>query len=176
MQAIEYSVQNKDMVDYILSVLNTNDYLTVFIISMFPIVELRGAIPVGVGLGMNWPVVYLLSVIGNMIPVPFIILFIRPIIEFLLRTKYFSGIALKIKERTMNKSDRVTKYKKLGLLIFVAIPFPGTGAWTGAMLAGFMNMRLKDSVPMILLGVLIAGILMMGISYGFGALFSHLFM
>lgn len=175
MPETEYLVQN-NMVDYILSVLNTNDYLTVFIISMFPIVELRGAIPVGVGLGMDWAVVYLLSVIGNMIPVPFIILFVRPIIEFLLKTKYFSGIALKIKERTMSKSDKVTKYKKLGLLIFVAIPLPGTGAWTGAALAGFLNMRLKDSVPMILLGVLIAGILMMGISYGFGALFTHLFM
>lgn len=176
MQETEYLVQNKDMVDYILSFFNTNDYLTVFIVSMFPIVELRGAIPVGVGLGMDWAVVYLISVIGNMIPVPFLILFIRPIIEYLLKTKYFAGIALKIKERTMSKSDKVTKYKKLGLLIFVAIPLPGTGAWTGAALAGFMNMRLKDAVPMVLLGVMIAGILMMGISYGFGALFSHFFM
>ena len=168
--------QNRPMVDYILSFLNTNNYLTVFIISMLPIVELRGAIPVGVGLDMNWGVVYLLSVIGNMLPVPFVILFVRPIIEYLLTTKYLAGFAKKIEERTMSKSDKVRRYKKLGLLLFVAIPLPGTGAWTGAALAGLLNMRLKDAVPMILLGVLIAGILMMGISYGFGALISHLFM
>ena len=165
------------MIDVIVNYLSgINGYLTVFLISMLPIVELRGAIPVGVGLDLNWLWTYIICVIGNMIPVPFIILFIRPIIEFLLKTKYLRGIGEKIRNRTMSKSGKITKYKMFGLFLFVAIPLPGTGAWTGAMLAGLMDMRLKDSVPMILLGVIVAGILMMGISYGFGALFSHFFM
>ena len=165
------------MVDAIIKhMAGVNGYLTVFLVSMLPVVELRGAIPVGVTLELNWLWTYIVAVIGNMIPVPFIIRFVRPIIEFLMRTKYLSGIAEKIKNRTLSKSERITKYKMFGLFIFVAIPLPGTGAWSGAMLAGLMDMRLKDSVPMILLGVIVAGILMMGISYGFGALLSHLFM
>lgn len=147
----------------------------VFVLALTPVIELRGAIPVGVGLDLDWRLVYLISVIGNMIPVPFVILFIRPIIEYLARTKHFSGLAEKIRRRTMSKSGKVTKYKMIGLLLFVAIPLPGTGAWTGAALAGFMDMRLKDAVPMIFLGVLIAGVLMMGLSYGFGAIITHLF-
>ena len=165
------------MVDAIVGYLSgINGYLTVFLISMLPVVELRGAIPVGVGLDLNWLLAYLVCVVGNMIPVPFIILFIRPIVEFLLRTKFLRPIGEKIQNRTMSKSGKITKYKMFGLFVFVAIPLPGTGAWTGAMLAGLMDMRLKDSLPMILLGVLVAGVLMMGISYGFGALFSHFFM
>ena len=165
------------MLDNIINYLSgINGYLTVFIISMLPVVELRGAIPVGVGLDLNWLLAYLTCVIGNMIPVPFIILFIRPIVEYLLKTKYFKPIGEKIQNRTMSKSGKIKKYKMFGLFIFVAIPLPGTGAWTGAMLAGLMDMRLKDSLPMIFCGVLVAGVLMMGISYGFGALFSHFFM
>lgn len=164
------------MTDSIVSYLTQEGGLfAVFVLAMTPIVELRGAIPVGVGLNLDWRLVYLISVIGNMIPVPFVILFIRPIIEYLARTKRFGALAEKIQKRTMSKSVKVKKYKMVGLLLFVAIPLPGTGAWTGAALAGFMNMRLKDSVPMIFLGVLIAGVLMMGISYGFGALISQLF-
>lgn len=147
----------------------------VLVLAMTPIIELRGAIPVGVGLDLDWRLVYLVSVIGNMLPVPFIILFIRPIIEYLARTKRFGKLAEKIKNRTMRKSDKVIKYKMIGLLLFVAIPLPGTGAWTGAALAGFLDMRLKDSVPMILLGVMIAGVLMMGLSYGFGTLIGNMF-
>ena len=150
-----------------------NHELAVFLVSMLPIVELRGAVPFGVGLGMDWRAVYLISVIGNMIPVPFIILFFRPIIEFFKRTRLFGRLATKLHDRSMRKSANVTKYKTFGLFLFVMIPLPGTGAWTGAAIAALLNMRLKDAVPTILLGVICAGILMMGISYGFGTLFAN---
>ena len=147
--------------------------LAVFIVSMLPIVELRGAIPIGVGFGLDLLRVFVVSVVGNMIPVPFVILFIRPIIEFLSRTKYFSKFANWFETHTMSKSDKITKYKMFGLFVFVAIPLPGTGAWTGAALAGLMDMRLKDSVPMIFLGVVTAGIIMMIFSHGlFNVLFA----
>lgn len=152
-----------------------NHELAVFIVSMLPIVELRGAIPFGVTLGMNWGVVYILSVIGNMIPVPFVIKFFRPIIEYLKKTKLFGKLATKLHERSMKKSENVTKYKLFGLFLFVAIPLPGTGAWTGAAIAALLNMRIKHAIPVILIGVMCAGILMMGLSYGFGTLFTHLF-
>lgn len=152
-----------------------NENLAVFLVSMLPIVELRGAIPFGVSLGMDWRWVYLISVIGNMIPVPFIILFFRPLIEFLKKTRLFGKLATKIHDRSLRKSEDVIKYKIFGLFLFVAIPLPGTGAWTGAAIAALLNMRLKNALPTILLGVLFAGVLMMGISYGFGTLFVHFF-
>lgn len=152
-----------------------NENLAVFLVSMLPIIELRGAIPFGVGLGMDWRMVYLISVIGNMIPIPFIIFFFRPMIEFMKKTRLFGGLATKIHERSVRKSEDVLKYKVFGLFLFVAIPLPGTGAWTGAAIAALLNMRLKNALPAILLGVLCAGVLMMGISYGFGTLFTHFF-
>lgn len=150
-----------------------NHELAVFLVSMLPVVELRGAIPFGVGLGMDWRAVYLISVIGNMIPVPFIILFFRPIINYLKKTRLFGKLATKLHERSLRKSESVTKYKVFGLFFFVMIPLPGTGAWTGAAIAALLDMRLKDAIPAILLGVICAGILMMGISYGFGSLLTH---
>lgn len=149
-----------------------NRELAVFLVSMLPVVELRGAVPFGIGLGADWRIVYLLSVIGNMIPVPFVILFFRPVIEYLKKTRLFGKFATRLQERSMRKSADVTKYKTLGLFIFVMIPLPGTGAWTGAAIAALLNMRLKDAIPAIFFGVLCAGLLMMGISYGFGTLFT----
>lgn len=152
-----------------------NKALAVFIVSMMPIVELRGAIPFGVSLGMNWREVYLISVIGNILPVPFIILFFRPLIEYFEKTKLFGKLASKLRKRTNSKIEGMNKYKMLGLFLFVAIPLPGTGAWTGAAIAGLLKMRIKHSFLPIFFGVLVAGILMMGISYGFGELISHFF-
>ena len=152
-----------------------NKILAVFIVSMMPVVELRGAIPFGVSLGLDWREVYLVSVIGNMLPVPFIILFFRPLIEYFETTKLFGKIASKLKRRTKSKMEGLNKYKMLGLFLFVAIPLPGTGAWTGAAIAALLKMRIKHSFFPILLGVVVAGILMMGISYGFGELISHFF-
>lgn len=150
-----------------------NHELAVFLVSILPVVELRGAIPFGVGLGMDWRAVYLISVIGNMLPVPFIILFFRPIINYLKKTRIFGKLATKLHDRSLRKSATVTKYKVFGLFLFVMIPLPGTGAWTGSAIAALLDMRLKDAIPAIFLGVLCAGILMMGISYGFGTLFAH---
>lgn len=144
-----------------------NHELAVFIVSMIPIVELRGAIPFGVALGMEWHVAYILSVLGNVLPVPFIILFFRPIIEFMEKTKLFGKLAIKLKNRTVHKAENMNnsnKFKKLGLYIFVAIPLPGTGAWTGAAIAALMKMRIKDSIPIIFAGVASAGVLMLIIS------------
>lgn len=152
-----------------------NKSLAVFIVSMMPVVELRGAIPFGVSLGMNWRDVYLISVIGNMLPVPFIILFFRPLIEYFEKTKLFGTLASKLRRRTNSKIAGMNKYKMLGLFLFVAIPLPGTGAWTGAAIAGLLKMRIKHSFLPIFFGVIVAGILMMGISYGFGELISHFF-
>ncbi len=152
-----------------------NKALAVFIVSMMPVVELRGAIPFGVSLGMNWREVYLISVIGNILPVPFIILFFRPLIEYLEKTKLFGSLAAKLRKRTNSKIAGMNKYKILGLFLFVAIPLPGTGAWTGAAIAGLLKMRIKHSFLPIFFGVIVAGILMMGISYGFGELISHFF-
>ena len=153
------------MIEFIENFLiNINPSFGVFMVSMLPIVELRGAIPLGIGLDLNWFWVYLISVIGNMLPLPFVILIIRPLIEWLIHTKTFNKIGVWLDKRTKEKSSQVTKYKKLGLLIFVAIPLPGTGGWTGAMIAGILNMRLKDALPAIFFGVIIAGIAMVFIS------------
>ena len=164
------------MIDAIINYLSQiNKLFAVFVISMFPIVELRGAIPIGVGLGLELWKIFTVSIIGNMIPVPFIILFVRPIIEYLAKTERFSKFAGWLTERAMSKSDQIVKYKKIGLFIFVAIPMPGTGAWTGSMIAGLLDMRLKDAVPMIFAGVITAGIIMLFISYGLGAVILNLF-
>ncbi len=158
-----------ELLETYLSAINKD--FAVFVVSMLPIVELRGAIPFGIeGLDMNWLRVFLISVFGNMIPVPFVIWIIRPLIEWLLKSKMFSKVGKWIDERTKRKSESVTKYKKLGLFILVAIPLPGTGAWTGATVAGLLDMRLKDALPAIFAGVIAAGILVIGITYGFGFL------
>ena len=134
---------------------------------MIPVVELRGAIPAGTAAGLDPWAAFLIALVGNMIPVPFIILFIRRIFTFL-RTKSvkLDSLITRIEERAMKKADTVHKYEKLGLVLLVAIPLPGTGAWTGALVAALLEMRLKDAVPLIALGVFIAGLIVMGLTYG----------
>lgn len=148
-----------------------NPSFGVFAVSLVPVIELRGAIPLGIGLNLNWLWVYIISVIGNMLPVPFVILLIRPIIDWLVHSKLFYKVGKWLDERTLEKSKSINKYKKIGLFMFVAIPLPGTGAYTGAMVAGILNMRLKDAVPMIFAGVLVAGIAMLALSCGIKFLF-----
>ena len=151
--------------------ININPSFGVFVVSMLPIIELRGAIPLGIGLGLNWLWVYVISIIGNMLPIPFVIRIIRPLIEWLVHSKAFSKVGKWLDSRTKEKTKQITKYKKIGLLIFVAVPLPGTGAWSGAMAAGLLNMRLKDALPVIFAGVLIAGVAMTLISLGVIAIF-----
>ena len=146
-------------------------YLCVLGIAALPVLELRGAIPYGVANGLPYFGVLAVSVIGNMLPVPFIILFVRKIFDWMKKkSKFLAGIAEKLEKRAENKMDVIEKYEMLGLFILVAIPLPGTGAWTGSLISAFLGLRLKNAFPMILLGVLTAGVIMMIISYGVGAI------
>ena len=145
--------------------------LIIFLISLLPILELRGGILAGTLLGVDWPIAYLICVIGNLLPIPFILLFIRKIFDWIRNTR-FVKLVDKLEAKAEKKSAKVTKYKKFGLFLFVAIPLPGTGGWTGALIASVLKMRLKDSLPPIIAGVLVAGFVMTLLSYGvLGSLF-----
>lgn len=136
------------------------------LIAMTPVLELRGAIPAGVAGGLSPLAALLIAAAGNMMPVPLIILSVRHVFSWL-RTKGKIGVfAGKIEERAVRKSALVKRYAGLGLLILVAIPLPGTGAWTGAMVAGLMNMRLKRALPVIFCGIMIAGVITTIITFG----------
>ena len=138
---------------------------------MVPIIELRGSVPVGVGMGLPLLPTLLVSILGNMVPVPFIILFFRKILIWLSKkSKWLASKVEWLEKRTAKKAEIIYKYELLGLLILVAIPLPGTGAWTGAMVAALLDIRMKNAVPVILAGVTIAGIIMCVISYGVSAL------
>ncbi len=139
----------------------------VFFIATLPILELRASIPIGYGLGMPWLETYLISVAGNMLPVPFILLFIRTLLKWMKKNVRLSKIAFWIERVAHNKSERVLKYASFGLFLFVAVPLPGTGAWTGALIAAMLDMRMKFALPSILAGVLAAGFIVSGICYGF---------
>ncbi len=147
--------------------------VTIFFISMVPVIELRGAIPAGVASGLNLYLAALISIFGNMLPVPFIIIFIRKIFEWL-RTKSdaLDKLVARLEERADRHRDRVSRYKFWGLFVLVAIPLPGTGAWTGALVGALLDIRLKHLIPTVLAGVVTAGIIMCIITYGASALIS----
>jgi len=136
------------------------DPLVVVAISALPIVELRGAVPVGHMMGMNPWLVYVLAVLGNMIPVPLILLFLGPISKFCMRWRVGKLFFEWLFARTRRKSASIEKYETLGLAIFVAIPLPVTGAWTGSMAAFLMGIKFHHAMWSILLGVMIAGVIM----------------
>lgn len=135
-------------------------WLCILIISMIPIVELRGAIPIAMlAMGMPWYEAFLIAVIGNIIPIPFIIWFIRPLFNQLKKIKIFKKI-VDWQERKIEKgADKVMKNVKIGLFTFVAIPLPGTGAWTGSMIASFLNLNNKKAFLPVALGVVCAGVI-----------------
>ena len=137
-----------------------SDNFLVFLVSMLPIVELRGAIPLGVFLNMNPWLLLGLAVLGNTLPVPFIILCARPVVNFFLRTKPLRPLGNWLEAKVRKNSHKIKKYEALGLFLFVAIPLPGTGAWTGSLLAALMDVRIKTALPSILLGVVAAGLIM----------------
>ena len=137
------------------------------IMAMTPVVELRGAIPYGLANGLNPWLTYLAAVIGNMVPVPFIMIFIRQVFFWLRqRSKWLGDRVDWIIQRAERKSELVRKYALVGLTILVAIPLPGTGAWTGALVAALMDIRLRQSFPAVFLGVLIAGVIVTAIGLG----------
>ncbi len=143
------------------------NFFYIFFISMVPVIELRGAIPVGAALGMPWLECFLVSVVGNMVPVPFILLFIRQILAFMQTKQKLAPIANWVLDKADKHKDQVTRYATWGLLLFVAVPLPGTGAWTGALIAAVLNMRMKYALPSIFGGILLAGFIMSGAAYGF---------
>lgn len=147
------------------------EILMTMLLAMLPVLELRGAIPVGAAHGLNVWVAIGVSIIGNLIPVPFIIIFIRKFFHWLRRLSgKLDRLVTRLEARAKKKSDMVLRYAFWGLVILVAIPLPGTGAWTGALVAAMLDMRLKRAFPAIALGVLIAGILVAFVTYGAGAL------
>jgi uncharacterized membrane protein len=141
------------------------------LISMVPVIELRGAIPIATAHGLAIWAAIPLAIIGNLIPVPFIIIFIRKIFAWMERVSpRLEALVARIKARADRKSEKVLQYAFWGLVVLVAVPLPGTGAWTGALVAAMLDMRLKDAMPAIVLGVVIAGGIVAFVTYGAGAL------
>lgn len=140
-------------------------------VAMVPVLELRGAIPFGLALGLPASLVYVISVIGNLIPVPAIMLFIRTLFRWLRRRPWWGEKIDKLENRAHLKGRLVRKYRIPGLILLVAIPLPGTGAWTGALVATLFDIRIGVALPAILAGVLIAGGVMTAVSCGVLSLF-----
>ena len=142
-----------------------------FLMSMVPVVELRGAIPYGVIAGLSVHTAFILAVIGNLLPIPFLVVFTRKVFEWL-RTKSdrLDRMVSRLESKAEKNQEVVNRYKFWGLVLLVAIPLPGTGAWTGALVAAMMDMRLKNAMPAIILGVIIAGVIVTTVTYGAGAL------
>ena len=148
------------------------EFTLTVLVSMIPVVELRGGIPFGVGMGLPVWAAFIAAVIGNLIPVPFIIVYIRRIFQWMRRhMPRLNRLVDKLERKAHLKGQRVTKYKYLGLMLFVAIPLPGTGAWTGSLAAAFLDMPLRKAVPSVIVGVLIAGMAISVLTYGVTSLF-----
>lgn len=138
-----------------------------FLISMVPVIELRLGLPYGIALGLSYPVALGAAILGNMLPVPFIIIFIEKIFAWMRKhMPRFDGFISKMETKADQKRETIEKYGYLGLLILVAIPLPGTGAWTGSLVAALMNLDFKKAVPCIFAGVLIAAGIMTAVTYG----------
>lgn len=141
--------------------------IATFFISMAPIIELRGGLPYGIALGLDYPLALTAAVLGNMVPVPFIIIYIRHIFTWLRkRSKWWDEKITRLEKKAHLKGRVVRKYSTIGLCILVAIPLPGTGAWTGALVAAVLDMRLKKAIPAIFLGVCIAAAIMTMVTFG----------
>ena len=141
-------------------------FVLTMLVSMIPIIELRGGLPFGVALGLPYEWAFVAAVLGNVIPAPFIIVFIRRI--FMLMRRYMprlNGLVDKLEKKAHLKGKTMLKYQHIGLWLFVAIPLPGTGAWTGCLAAAFMDMRLKKAMPAVVLGVLTAGCIMLALTH-----------
>ena len=141
------------------------------LVSMLPVVELRGGIPFGVAAGLPVWAAFIAAVIGNLIPAPFIIVYIRRILQWMReRFPRLNSLVDALERKAHLKGEKVTKYKYLGLIILVAIPLPGTGAWTGSLAAAFLDMPLRRAIPSIIAGVLIAGLFIGLLAHGFTSL------
>lgn len=136
--------------------------LKVFIISVLPLVELRGAIPVAMGYGMSNLNAFIVSYLGSLLPVPFILIGFRPLFRAFKDSKYLNPLMERVKRRSMNNAgSKIQKYGTLGLFLFVSLPIPGTGVWSGSIAASMLNIRFKWAFPAIALGNFIAGIIIL---------------
>ncbi len=140
--------------------------ITTFFVAMVPVIELRGALPIGVGMGLSPFISALVAIIGNLVPIPFILILLQYILKFMRTKKYTKKVVLWLEKKVEKNRTKVDKYGWLGLIILVAIPLPGTGAWTGALVASCLEMDKKKSFAAIAAGVLIAGIIVLTITYG----------
>ena len=140
--------------------------IVIFIISMVPILELRGGLLVASLLNVSITTAIPICIIGNIIPIPFILLFIKQIFKWLKKIKFFRKFIEKLETRAMDKSDSIKKYEFWGLVLFVGIPLPGTGAWTGSLIAALLDIDFKKAILAELLGIAIATIIMSIVSYG----------
>lgn len=149
----------------------SGEFVLTALISMLPVVELRGGIPFGISTGLPVCLAVISSVLGNMLPVPFLILFTRRVFEWMRHNiPRLDGLIVRLEKRAESKSQFVQSSKFWGLLILVAIPLPGTGAWTGALVAAVMNMRIKLALPAIFFGVVIAAVIVTLLTLGIIAL------
>ena len=140
--------------------------VVVFIVSMIPILELRGGLIVASLLQVPITTAIPICIIGNIIPIPFILLFIKQIFKWMKKIKIFRGLIERLENRAMSESDSIEKYECWGLVLFVGIPLPGTGAWTGSLIAALLEIDFKKAVLAELLGIMIATIIMSIVSYG----------
>lgn len=134
---------------------------------MVPLIELRGGLPYGIAMGLNYPLALAVAVLGNMLPVPFIIVYIRQVFTWVRRrSSRWDGIITRLEEKAHLKGRVVRKYSIIGLCILVAVPLPGTGAWTGALVAALLDIRLRRAVPSIFLGICIAAVVITLVTFG----------
>ena len=145
--------------------------IVIFIVSLLPIVELRGGLIAAALLGVKWYIALPICVVGNMLPIPFILLFIRKVFGWLKKIRWLQGTIVKLEAQTRKKGEKIQKKRLLGLMLFVGIPLPGTGAWTGALAADLLDLCIKHSLPAITLGVILAGAIMLIVSYFIPGLF-----
>lgn len=148
----------QSIVAFIISIfgVNAGKVIGIFFISLLPVIELRGSIPIGYYQGLPWYTNMITSIIGNILPVPFILLFVVKVFEFMKKRNIMVNVIEKIEKRAMSRSESIANKEFLGLMLFVAIPFPGTGAWTGALIATLLQFDRKKSFVYIFIGVLIA--------------------
>ena len=148
----------QSIVAFIISIfgVNAGKIIGIFFISLLPVIELRGSIPIGYYQGLPWYTNMITSIIGNILPVPFILLFVVKVFEFMKKRNIMVNVIEKIEKRAMSRSESIANKEFLGLMLFVAIPFPGTGAWTGALIAALLQFDRKKAFVYIFIGVLIA--------------------
>ena len=148
--------------------------MALFVISMLPLIELRGAVPLGIAIGLPWHEILPLCIIGNLLPIPFVLCFAHWLLDKLAELPFLKEFALRYKHGLERKKGSVTKYARFGLFLFVAIPIPGTGAWSGAAIACLLNMNRRWAFVSIAAGVTVAGLIMAGVSSGVLSVFQYM--